>query len=147
MKRVKFNGPSRLNNAKSLAEDMKMLKVMLKPNQSKSNHASRAADVIEQLPNTISVSFQNLIGHELVAALSQDIACSAGSACHAAPAGGHVSSVHYAMSDVLQAMSVDKDFGLGTLRLSLGRHTSADDIDKAVPLIATVIKRAWNIEN
>lgn len=76
MTHIKFNGPARSNSVKSLEEDLKMIKVMLKPvNASKAQngaaHLSRSADLIEQLPNTISVSFKNTIGHELVAALGK----------------------------------------------------------------------------
>lgn len=50
--------------------------------------------------------------------LSETVAASAGSACHA---GGT------AMSGVLQAMGVDKSTGFGTLRLSVGRYHTAID--------------------
>lgn len=73
MKNVRCNGPIRLNGSKTLADDLKMIKVMLRPSQSKANHSSRAADVIEQLPNTISVSFKDIIGHELVANLANEV--------------------------------------------------------------------------
>lgn len=74
------------------------------------------------------------------------VACSAGSACHSAPtAANGDDAVHYALSEVLQAMSVDRSYGLGTLRLSLGRHTSVEDIDKAVPIIVRAVKNAWGV--
>ncbi len=74
------------------------------------------------------------------------MACSAGSACHSAPIiGASPETPHYVLSEVLQAMSVKEEFGLGTLRISLGRHTTADDIDKAVPIIVNAVKKAWRI--
>ncbi len=72
MENVQYNGPPRLNSTKFLAEDLKMLKIMLRP-QSKMGHSSRGTDIIEQLPNTISVSFKHIIGHELVALLGTEV--------------------------------------------------------------------------
>jgi cysteine desulfurase len=47
------------------------------------------------------------------------------------------------MSDVLLAMGVPEEFGLGTLRLSLGRHTTESDVDTAAKHIIAAIKAAW----
>ena len=61
---------------------------------------------ITQLPNTISISFKNIKSNELIDLIKVRVACSAGSACHCATAG-------LKMSDVLEAMHVDPDYGLG----------------------------------
>jgi hypothetical protein len=82
MERVRFNGPSRHNDQKLLKDDLKLLKMMLKPVaattfKTKSHQqSSLAVDLIDQLPNTISISFRDLIGHELVSTLSSKVCSS-----------------------------------------------------------------------
>lgn len=39
-------------------------------------------------------------------------------------------------------MSVHPDYGLGTLRISIGRHTTADEIDKAIKCISSAVIEA-----
>jgi cysteine desulfurase len=85
--------------------------------------------VLLQLPNTVSVSFSEYKAYELMPLIADSVACSAGSACHAgAAAGGSI-------SPVLAAMSVPNAQALGTLRVSLGRHTTTADVDKTVAAI------------
>lgn len=77
--------------------------------------------VCDRLPNTLNISIDGVVGHELLAAVPQ-IAASTGSACHS---GDHTPS------PVLRAMGLDDARGLGALRLSLGRWTTRADIDRA----------------
>jgi len=72
-----------------------------------------------RLPNTLNVSFIGQVGAELLARMPQ-LAASTGSACHA----GSTS-----ISPVLAAMGVSHEVGMGSLRFSLGRTTTADEID------------------
>ncbi|MFD5234645.1 cysteine desulfurase family protein [Streptomyces qaidamensis] len=81
-----------------------------------------------RLPNTLNVSIDGVLGHELLAAANQ-IAASTGSACHS---GTHTPS------PVLTAMDVDPARALGALRLSVGRWTTPGDIETA----ATALTRA-----
>ncbi|MGW6906697.1 cysteine desulfurase family protein [Streptomyces sp. NPDC054940] len=74
-----------------------------------------------RLPNTLNVSIDGTLGHELLAAAHQ-IAASTGSACHS---GTHTPS------PVLTAMGLDPARALGALRLSLGRWTTTGDIQTA----------------
>ncbi|WP_197287621.1 cysteine desulfurase family protein [Streptomyces apocyni] len=83
------------------------------------------------LPNTLNVSIDGTRGHELLAATPQ-IAASTGSACH---------SGEHSPSPVLRAMGLDDTRGLAALRLTLGRWTTADDIDRAADLITTAARR------
>jgi len=81
----------------------------------------------ERLPNTLNVSFIGLSGAELLAAIPE-IAASTGSACHDG-------SEHF--SPVLTAMNVHAGVAAGAIRLSLGRQTTEDEIDRAAHLLAT----------
>ena len=76
----------------------------------------------ERLPNTLNVSFLDYQGHELLASLPE-LAVSTGSACHA----GRVD-----ISPVLQAMGVTPAVGAGAVRFSLGRTTTAAEIEIAI---------------
>ncbi|MEW2081010.1 cysteine desulfurase family protein [Streptomyces sp. NPDC005283] len=80
-----------------------------------------------RLPNTLNISIDGTRGHELLAAVA-DIAASTGSACHS---GDHTPS------PVLRAMGLDDARSLAALRLSLGRWTTPDEIDRVADLLVT----------
>jgi cysteine desulfurase len=78
-----------------------------------------------RLPNTLNVNFVGHVGAELLAK-APGVAASTGSACHA----GAVK-----LSPVLAAMGVSPEVGRGAVRLSVGRFTTADEIDRAAELL------------
>lgn len=75
-----------------------------------------------RLPNTLNVSFLGHHGYEILARLP-NLAASTGSACHAG-------STH--ISPVLAAMGVAHDMGVGAVRFSLGRRTTAADLKQVL---------------
>ena len=85
----------------------------------------------ERLPNTLNVSFAGIDSNNLLAMLPE-VALSTGSACHA----GHTEP-----SSVLLAMGTDREVALGTVRFSLGRWTTAEDIDQAVTFLVERVRR------
>ena len=76
----------------------------------------------ERLPNTMSVSFVGKVGSTILGQL-EGIAASTGSACHS----GSVE-----LSPVLKAMSILEEIGMGTIRFSLGRTTTREEIEEVV---------------
>lgn len=80
----------------------------------------------ERLPNTLSISFKHVEANTLLDRIGGVVAASAGAACHS---GG------VTVSSVLAAMGVPVDYAMGTLRLSLGRMTTAEDIERASEVI------------
>ncbi|HTY79893.1 MAG TPA: IscS subfamily cysteine desulfurase [Candidatus Bathyarchaeia archaeon] len=85
-----------------------------------------------RLPGTCNMCFRNIESESIVLGLDlKGIATSAGSAC----TSGSVEP-----SYVLVAMGLPLDWAMGSVRCSLGRTTTADDIDyvvaAAVPLVA-----------
>jgi cysteine desulfurase len=77
------------------------------------------------LPNTLMVSFPDVVGRDVLAA-SPGLAASTGSACHAGrdtPAA------------TLLAMGSTREVALGAVRLCLGHGTSAADIDSAIRIL------------
>jgi cysteine desulfurase len=82
-----------------------------------------------RLPNTLSVSFVGRVGADILAALD-GVAASTGSACHS----GRVE-----LSPVLQAMGVPPEIGMGAIRFSLGRGTTAEEVDMVVERLKRVL--------
>jgi cysteine desulfurase len=83
-----------------------------------------------RLPNTLHVSFPGVSGRTLLAAASDVVAASVGSACH---------SEHDAVSGVLAAMGIDAGRAAGAVRLSVGRLTTSQEVDRAAVALVT----AW----
>ena len=65
-------------------------------------------------------------------AISSEVAASAGAACH---------SDTVQISDVLKAMAVPLDWAKGTLRLTTGKMTNIEEIDRAVHVICTAVQK------
>lgn len=86
-------------------------------------------DGAPRLPNTLSVRFPRVAGSALLAA-APSIAASTGSACH----DGHETA-----SSIILAMGVAPDEATGTVRLSLGRLSTAQDVARAAESLIT----AW----
>jgi cysteine desulfurase len=78
-----------------------------------------------RLPNTLNVDFVGSVGAELLQAVPE-IAASTGSACHE----GTVR-----LSSVLEAMGVLESPGRGAVRLSVGRFTTEEEIDRAAAIL------------
>jgi len=72
------------------------------------------------LPNTLSVAIPGVNAARLLDRLGEEVAASAGAACH----GSAVTPSH-----VLVAMGVDVATALGTVRLSLGRFSTEEEVD------------------
>ncbi|RAL20671.1 cysteine desulfurase NifS [Lujinxingia litoralis] len=85
----------------------------------------------ERLPNTLSVRFDGVSGDALLAA-TPEVAASTGSACHQGQTRA---------SAVILAMGVPAAQAAGTLRLSLGRATTAEEVERAARALITGWKR------
>jgi cysteine desulfurase len=86
----------------------------------------------ERLSSIVSLVIQGVGGPSLVMALDlAGLACSAGSAC----VSGSNEPSH-----VLTAMGYPEEEAMGSLRLSLGRSTTAEEIEQAGELVAKAIE-------
>jgi cysteine desulfurase len=83
----------------------------------------------EHLPNTLNISVAGIVGEEVLAATPQ-IASSTGSACHE----GNTDP-----SPVLMAMGLSRERALGALRLTLGRWSTEEEVERAAFLLARTI--------
>ncbi len=82
-----------------------------------------------RLPNTLNICVPGVVGEEVLAR-TPEVAASTGSACHAGLTEP---------SPVLLAMGIEPALALGALRLSLGRWTTAEEIDRAVEHLSNAI--------
>jgi len=89
------------------------------------------SDLEKCLPNTLSVSFRGVHGHELLTA-TPDICASTGAACHSGPAQ---------LSATLAAMKMDTEVASGTVRISTGIYTSKDEIERAAKMLIEAYQR------
>ncbi len=77
-------------------------------------------DPANRLPNTSNISFENTNGEAILARLSDLGVCvSTGSACNSA---GHTAS------PVLQAMNIPYSQAMGSIRFSLGRYNTDEEV-------------------
>ena len=88
-------------------------------------------DTTSRLPNTASVRFEDADA-EAVMANMDPVAVSTGSAC---------SSGAIEPSEVLVAMGLSREAAFESVRFSLGRFTTADDIDTAVQAAVAAVGR------
>jgi len=84
-------------------------------------------------PNTANVTFPGIEGEALVIALDlKGLACSTGAAC----SSGAVEPSH-----VLTALGMPAAEARATLRFSLGRHTTAEEIDFALSVVPAAVEK------
>ncbi len=86
---------------------------------------------VDRLPNTLSLSFPGIEANRLLLEMS-GIAASAGAACH---------SDRTDVSPVLTAMNVPILYAMGTIRFSVGRMTTVEEIDEAIAIIANAVEK------
>ena len=84
-------------------------------------------------PNTANITFPGIEGEALVIALDlKGLACSTGAAC----SSGAVEPSH-----VLTAIGLSPDKARASLRFSLGRHTTAAEIDFALQVVPAAVEQ------
>ena len=85
----------------------------------------------QRVPGNINISFNYVEGESLIMAL-KDLAVSSGSAC---------TSASLEPSYVLRALGLDDELAHSSIRFSLGRFTTAEEIDYAIKIIRENIGR------
>lgn len=90
----------------------------------------RHAENAKTLPNTLSVSFYGKTASDILDACPKLMA-STGAACH---------DKSVRISHVLAAIGCDEETAKGTMRLSMGRFTTEEDINNAIQIIKKVLK-------
>lgn len=86
----------------------------------------------KRLPGNVNFSFKDVSGVALLVLLEEEgIFASAGSACSAGTTS---------LSHVIKAIDVPEDYAYGTIRFSMGKDTTKDDIDKTINVLKKSIQ-------
>jgi cysteine desulfurase len=88
-------------------------------------------DIEHQVPNILNISFNFVEGESLIMAL-KGIAVSSGSAC---------TSASLEPSYVLRALGRNDELAHSSIRFSLGRFTTEEDVDYAIDLVHKAIAK------
>jgi len=92
-----------------------------------------AADRKKRLPNTSSISFEYVDGQSILAYLDNEGVCvSTGSACH---------SSSHASSPTLKAMNVPYSLAQGSIRFSVGRYNTEEEIETTLRVLPKIINK------
>ncbi|NNE66612.1 MAG: aminotransferase class V-fold PLP-dependent enzyme [Pyrinomonadaceae bacterium] len=117
-----------MNNVSKLRNHLEQTILQDIPNTSVTGETS------PRIPNTSNVAFEGLNGELILAGLNEEGICvSTGSACNEA---NHVSS------PVLRAMDIPYSKAMGTIRFSLGRQNTREEIDQVIPTLKKVVSSA-----
>ena len=93
---------------------------------------------LERLPGNLSLSIAGVEGEMLLLNLDyRGIAVSAGSAC----AAGSLEPSH-----VLRAMGLPRETAVGSLRLSLGRDNTEEDVDYVVDQVSSAVEKIRSLQ-
>jgi len=90
-----------------------------------------------RLPNTLSMGFTGVTATALINRLP-GLALSAGAACHAGTE---------TVSHVLKAMKVPLDEALGTIRFSVGKYTTPDEVGEASRSVIEAVKELTGLRD
>ena len=93
-------------------------------------------DRIKRLPGNCNISFEGVIGNELLQKLDeQGICASVGSAC---------STKSFSPSHVLTAIGLPPKMAVGALRITFGRENTKEDVDFLVDNLEKIVKELRN---
>lgn len=91
----------------------------------------------QRLPNNLSIAFPNVDGESLLVDLDlSGVAVSSGSAC----ASGRNEPSH-----VLGAIGLPNELAEGTLRMTVGKSTTSDQIERAIEIISNSVRRVQQL--
>lgn len=123
------------NNCDHIKENIEHIRELEKQlittmNESGVRYVRNGGDTI--LPGLVSLSFMNQSGETMLHRLDlKGIAISTGAACN---------GDNDEISHVLQAIDLKEEFAIGTIRVSIGKHTKAEDIANIAQIIQSICK-------
>ena len=100
-------------------------------------HLNGTRDKSKRLPNTANISFEGIEGESIMAHLDQrGIYVSTGSACH--------SDTHES-SPTLKAMNVPYKIAMGSIRFSLGRFNTEEEVDETLKVLPEIVGQLYEM--
>lgn len=125
-KQLKIEMNEEIKRVRFLRDKLESLIFKNIPNVKLNGHPTK------RLPGTLNVSFKNIEGESILLRLDlYGVAVSTGSAC---------SSGSLEPSPVIMALGVDAEIAHSSIRFSLGRENTEDEIDKTVVILKDVIE-------
>jgi cysteine desulfurase len=123
---------------KKESERIKILRDKLEKELLKLDEAFLNGNKDHRLYNISNIGFKRAGGESLMTALNKNIAISSGSACtSASPEPSHV----------LKAMGLNDDLAHASLRFSLGRFTTEEEIDYTIDQVRDTVKLREQLAN
>ena len=120
-----------LNNMAELRDELEQKLIKICPNVRINGDKER------RVPNTTNISFEYIEGESILMMLNaHGIAASSGSACTT----GSLEPSH-----VLRAMNVPYTAAHGSIRFSLSRYTTKEEINKVIDVTPPIVKRLREI--
>lgn len=124
-------------NLSKEAEKITSLRDHFEQQLSKQNIKINGDDTL-RIPNSSNISFNKSPGEQLLSLLSRKLAVSSGSAC---------TSATLEPSYVLRAMGISENEAKSSIRFSLGRFNTRDEIDFAVDYVSECLKKVSESSN
>ncbi|HSL46071.1 MAG TPA: cysteine desulfurase family protein [Anaerolineales bacterium] len=101
-------------------------------------HSRLTGHMDSRLPHHASFAFKDVDGNLLLTLLdAAGFACSSGSACKTG---------NPEPSEVMNAIGLSRDWGLGSLRVTLGGQTSHDDVDLFLKALPDLVEKARKLK-
>jgi cysteine desulfurase len=122
-----------VNEMKDVEKQEKELRDRLFKELSKISHSKINGDRNKRLPNNFNMSFEGIEGESLILLLSDEGICStSGSAC----TSGSLDPSH-----VLLAIGLPHEIAHGSLRLTLSRYTTKEEIEKTIEVVPQIVEK------
>ena len=125
-----------LNEMEQEAERLSKLRDRLENGLLKLKETYRNGSSGHRLPNVTNLAFKDIEENALLMGINKEIAVSSGSAC---------TSASIEPSYVLKALGLNDDLARSSLRFSLGRYTTEEEIDYTIEKVSATVKklREW----
>jgi cysteine desulfurase len=120
------------NELKETGERIRLLRDKLENALLKIEETYLNGDKNQRLPNVTNVSFRYVEGDQLMMGFNKNIAVSSGSAC---------TSASPEPSYVLKALEVGDDLARSSIRFSLGKNTTEEEIDYTIAEITNTVNK------
>ena len=121
-----------LNEMKTESKRLGALRDKFESEVLKLDGTAMNGSTVKRLPHVSNISFGYVDGNALMIGLNKNIAVSSGSACtSASPEPSHV----------LKALGLDDEPAHSSLRFSLGRNTTGEEIDYAIEQVSETVKK------